>query len=256
MLRNRLIPVWMGILALSGMFLMGQDTWPPTCRDLDGDGYGVGEISSCTYPELDCDDTNADVNPGAVEGPVGDPICGDALDNNCDGFADEEDEGCGYTFPGGVYSFYITSIVQRPPGCVLNPLFVAILIPIFQSMDYLVDLPAYTHDPFLLTVPLPFMGEFYLEDSLFGNNEIIFSPQPESIDFGPLQLYMGMEGLNCMLTGELEGGITSLPEPPLMLEVDFSNLVVGLGSGEGLCTLVNNSPDPSCELIMTIEGTQ
>jgi len=29
MLRKGLIPVWVGILVLSGMFLMGQDTWPP-----------------------------------------------------------------------------------------------------------------------------------------------------------------------------------------------------------------------------------
>ena len=29
MLRKGLIPVWAGILALSGMFLMGQDTWGP-----------------------------------------------------------------------------------------------------------------------------------------------------------------------------------------------------------------------------------
>ncbi len=29
MLRKGLIPVWVGILALSGMFLMGQDTWEP-----------------------------------------------------------------------------------------------------------------------------------------------------------------------------------------------------------------------------------
>lgn len=41
--------------------------------DTDGDGFSVEE---------DCDDTNADINPGAEE------IC-DGLDNNCDGTADE-----------------------------------------------------------------------------------------------------------------------------------------------------------------------
>ena len=30
MLRRGSIPVWVGILVLSGMFLIGQDTWPPS----------------------------------------------------------------------------------------------------------------------------------------------------------------------------------------------------------------------------------
>jgi hypothetical protein len=29
MFRSRLIPVWIAIVALSGLFLLGQDTWPP-----------------------------------------------------------------------------------------------------------------------------------------------------------------------------------------------------------------------------------
>ena len=29
MFRRNVIPVWLGIILLSGMFLMGQDTWPP-----------------------------------------------------------------------------------------------------------------------------------------------------------------------------------------------------------------------------------
>jgi len=31
MLRRNLVPVWIGIILLSGMFLMGQETWPPKC---------------------------------------------------------------------------------------------------------------------------------------------------------------------------------------------------------------------------------
>jgi hypothetical protein len=45
--------------------------------DADGDGY---------TDMLDCDDGDATVNPGALE------ICGDRVDNNCDGDLDEEDE--------------------------------------------------------------------------------------------------------------------------------------------------------------------
>jgi hypothetical protein len=39
--------------------------------DADGDGY--------TVADGDCDDTNADIHPGATETP------GDGVDSNCDG---------------------------------------------------------------------------------------------------------------------------------------------------------------------------
>ncbi len=55
--------------------------------DADGDGFGTPESTTeaCEAPEAyattadDCDDTRAEVNPGADE------ICDDGLDNNCDG---------------------------------------------------------------------------------------------------------------------------------------------------------------------------
>jgi len=56
--------------------------------DEDGDGYGAGEPQALCDPGSgfsttgdDCDDADADVNPGAVE------ICNDGLDANCDGSA-------------------------------------------------------------------------------------------------------------------------------------------------------------------------
>ena len=56
---------------------LGGTPPPPVYTDGDGDGY---------YAEVDdCDDSNAAVNPGAVE------VC-DGIDNNCDGTVDE---GCG-----------------------------------------------------------------------------------------------------------------------------------------------------------------
>ncbi|MFC1890754.1 SUMF1/EgtB/PvdO family nonheme iron enzyme, partial [Thermodesulfobacteriota bacterium] len=50
------------------------------CSDVDGDGYGNPANPRCEDPELDCDDTNPDVYPGALE------IC-DGVDNQCPGDA-------------------------------------------------------------------------------------------------------------------------------------------------------------------------
>jgi hypothetical protein len=90
MFEKGLIRVWVGILVLSGMFLLGQDSWAPAeCTDLDGDGYGNPASEVCMYPGLDCDDGNADVYPGAPE------LC-DEVDNQCPGDVGygEVDEGC------------------------------------------------------------------------------------------------------------------------------------------------------------------
>lgn len=58
---------------------------PPTCTDNDGDGYGNPGDSTCRYSAEDCDDTDASINPGAVED------CTDNIDNNCNGKIDEAD---------------------------------------------------------------------------------------------------------------------------------------------------------------------
>jgi len=47
--------------------------------DFDGDGY-----AGCGPDALDCDDTNADIHPGATEVP------GNNVDDDCDGIADNE----------------------------------------------------------------------------------------------------------------------------------------------------------------------
>jgi len=75
------------------------------CTDLDGDGYAI-EGGACGA--VDCDDTDAATNPGAVE------ICSDAVDNNCNGLSDTADpnavgcpldctdnDGDGYSIEGG-----------------------------------------------------------------------------------------------------------------------------------------------------------
>ncbi|MEA3430011.1 MAG: MopE-related protein, partial [Nanoarchaeota archaeon] len=56
------------------------------CTDIDGDGYGVG----CALG-VDCDDTDESVNPGETE------VCGDGIDNDCDG----SDSACRSSSSGG-----------------------------------------------------------------------------------------------------------------------------------------------------------
>ena len=57
----------------------------PKCTDNDGDGYGSPASDKCTYAAEDCDDNNKYVHPGATE------VCGNDIDDNCDGTIDE---GC------------------------------------------------------------------------------------------------------------------------------------------------------------------
>ena len=76
------------------------------CEDLDEDGYAAVWCGG-----NDCDDTNADVNPGADESPHGSAACNDGVDNDCDGLVDDADPDCdivctdndgdGYAVEGG-----------------------------------------------------------------------------------------------------------------------------------------------------------
>ena len=59
--------------------------------DADGDGYGDPDGATDVCPNagfvdngLDCQDADAGVNPGVDE------VCGDGIDNNCDGQVDED----------------------------------------------------------------------------------------------------------------------------------------------------------------------
>ena len=79
--------------ALGGHLGHGDSTPSAVFSDADGDGFGDSgsSVLSCTTPPGttsvggDCDDSNAAVSPGEAE------VCGDGIDNNCDGVADE---GC------------------------------------------------------------------------------------------------------------------------------------------------------------------
>ena len=68
----------------------GESSGTPWYSDADGDGHGdpATAVVACEAPEgliadgTDCDDTNSELSPSAVE------VC-DTIDNNCDGVVDE-----------------------------------------------------------------------------------------------------------------------------------------------------------------------
>ncbi len=67
----------------------GKGECKSQCKDNDGDGYGNPGLSSCSKGSAtDCNDNNANVNPGMAE------VCSDGVDNDCDGKADGADTDC------------------------------------------------------------------------------------------------------------------------------------------------------------------
>ncbi len=86
--------------------------------DMDKDGYGVGSgISACgasgnntAVVGGDCDDTNANVNPGKTE------VCGNGLDDNCNGVVNEGCATCSanIVLNGLNYSSDISSTTYSP----------------------------------------------------------------------------------------------------------------------------------------------
>ncbi len=81
--------------------------------DLDGDGYCSKDIvvwgpgHACHYPQIDCNDSDAFMNPGRIE------VC-DGLDNNCDGVPDEtcDQDKDGYC-AGDPPVYYLLCLLSR-----------------------------------------------------------------------------------------------------------------------------------------------
>lgn len=74
---------------------IGAHEFADACIDNDSDGYGSPASALCAEVELDCDDTDGDVNPGVgEEGPVGYVLCTNGKDDDCDGLIDTDDPGC------------------------------------------------------------------------------------------------------------------------------------------------------------------
>ncbi len=101
-----------------GGFCMGDPL------DADGDGYidaGCGGD--------DCDDTLAEVHPGAQEGPTTDPSCGDGSDNDCDGLTDTAEIAC----QAGNKVIELTSEDELAPGW--TDLEIALTVGTFQENE-------------------------------------------------------------------------------------------------------------------------
>ncbi|MBT3219824.1 MAG: hypothetical protein HN348_12105, partial [Proteobacteria bacterium] len=90
--------------------------------DQDGDGYGQkgkgNKVKACDLPDGysadkdDCDDLNADANPGAFE------LCLDSFDNDCDGEINEDDAiDAAFWFPDVDQDGFGDSMVEGNQSC-------------------------------------------------------------------------------------------------------------------------------------------
>jgi hypothetical protein len=113
---------------MNGSASISVETGTTWYQDSDGDGFGalLSTSLACTQPmgfvtnSTDCDDNNSNVNPSKTE------ICGNGIDDNCDG---QTDENCAlYTFYqdsdldgfGNLSSFLSSNNPTVPNGYVTN----------------------------------------------------------------------------------------------------------------------------------------
>jgi Protein of unknown function (DUF1554) len=87
------------------MFLIGQEGWltPQECVDIDGDGCGNPTSDACTYPYLDCDDSDPHISPAEEE------TCDNWVDDDCDAAVDADDPDCQPPVPPTPKIVFVTS---------------------------------------------------------------------------------------------------------------------------------------------------
>jgi len=118
-MEKRAFAVVFVLVLLTASFALAQ------CVDDDGDGYGSVPDESCQHSQLDCDDTNPTVHPGAQE------IC-DKIDNNCDGLVDEGCNSKDNGVQGAVSSQGAECFVAQFLGGALEAIFWA---PVYQDSE-------------------------------------------------------------------------------------------------------------------------
>jgi hypothetical protein len=79
-LRDGTVWVWAALVGVSGCFVSDEEL--SAAYDRDGDGY-----QPAINGGPDCDNDDANIHPDAPE------VCGDGVDNNCDGVIDDDGEG-------------------------------------------------------------------------------------------------------------------------------------------------------------------
>ena len=158
----------------------------------------------------------------------------------------------GEGFTGGAYSVSVSGIKQAPAGCLVPQISLPLLLGLLKDYEMPIALPAYTSDPFDLSLPVPGLGSLDLKELRFGDaNNLDLPAQAASLDVGPLW----MEGLNCLVAGTLEGSFTSLDLAEFSGTLTISGISVDQGSGSGSCDGRLLKPDPAtdCSVRVTVK---
>ncbi len=230
------------------------------CTDNDEDGYGDPASAACTSPELDCDDTNANVNPGETEGPVGDATCSDGLDNDCNGLTDMDDPNCQEgtetrTISGKVVLIDISGALPPVSGATVELLDGSISTTSGEDGSWtLVDVPVTDEDPFIKITKTGYSPAI----NLFPLSRDIVQYDLQMLDGTLFNLLLGMDpngphdpAKACLVMGAVVG-FESLEYPQQVVMLSGATVNVTPSSLQVVYINDAHMPDPS----LTETGSQ